>query len=272
MPDALHLGPLLIPADRLPILVGLLLLVVSGEILARRVDRRIGPWAWNAAGVGIIAARIGYVGEHWAAYWPAPLSSLYVWQGGFDIRWGVAASLLMTVFLFRTQPQIFRWLLIPIAIAASAWLAIGRLTAPPVTGIPLPNLSLPQVDGGMLALQQLRGKPVVLNLWATWCPPCRREMPMLAETAQRDRAVRFIFANQEESRAAVAAYLSQLAVKPRTVVLDANGQLADALHAVGYPTTFFFSRTGHLVATHTGEISQAALDDRLNQLAPRAGR
>ncbi|MDA8382816.1 MAG: TlpA disulfide reductase family protein [Betaproteobacteria bacterium] len=272
MPDALHLGPLLIPADRLRILVALLFLVAGGEILARRVDRRIGPWAWNSAGLGLIAARIGYVSEHWAAYWPAPFSSLYVWQGGFDIRWGVAAGLLMTIFQFRSQPRVLRWLLLPIAVATSAWLAIGRLAAPPLTGIPLPNLSLPQIDGGVLALPQLRGKPTVLNLWATWCPPCRREMPMLAATAQRDHDVQFVFADQEESRMAVAHYLSRLPVKPRTVLLDHNGQLADTLHAVGYPTTFFFNRAGRLVASHTGEISQAALDDRLSQLVPSPSR
>ncbi|WP_238534364.1 TlpA family protein disulfide reductase [Advenella kashmirensis] len=74
---------------------------------------------------------------------------------------------------------------------------------------PLPAMALPDMNGQMHNLQDLRNQKVVINLWATWCGPCRREMPMLEQAARQNPDVRFLFVNQGESAATIENYLRQ---------------------------------------------------------------
>src|SRR5690606_6628168 len=101
--------------------------------------------------------------------------------------------------------------------------------------------------------------------WATWCPPCRREMPVLAAAQQRETGVEFIFANQGEPMEAVQTYLASEALELRNVLLDPRMQLSQHMGTQGMPTTLFFDATGTLVHTHMGELSTATLKRGLEQ-------
>src|SRR5699024_4051327 len=111
-----------------------------------------------------------------------------------------------------------------------------------------------------------RGKPVVVNFWASWCPPCRREMPML-QTASVDYRgkVAFIGIDIEDSpdaarRAARAAGLSY------TLLEDARGLAASAFRVVNLPTTVFIAADGTVTLRHTGAFNRADLDRVLGDL------
>ena len=99
----------------------------------------------------------------------------------------------------------------------------------------------------------------VLNLWATWCPPCRREMPMMTELSAEVPEARFIFANQGESADQISAFLAAENLPLAGMLRDPQEHLMGRLRAVGLPSTLIFDEQDQLVAAHTGEISRSAL-------------
>ena len=147
--------------------------------------------------------------------------------------------------------------------------AVGTvaLSVRPDTGQALPALNLTSLEGRPINLAEFKGKPTVVNLWATWCPPCVREMPVLHQ-AQVDRpGVNFVFLNQGESTEKVGAWLQARNLPMRNVLMDANRQAAAAFKQRALPTTLFFDAKGRLVSTRIGELSAATLTERLQALA-----
>ena len=133
----------------------------------------------------------------------------------------------------------------------------------------LPALQLVTLQGEPLDLASAaRGQPTVVNLWASWCGPCRTEMPLLAAAQQRTPGVRFLFVNQGESAAAVQDYLAQQGFTLERVLLDRQAQLGAQLGSGGLPSTFFYDVNGQMVAQHMGLLSSASLAARLAQLSP----
>jgi cytochrome c biogenesis protein CcmG/thiol:disulfide interchange protein DsbE len=138
----------------------------------------------------------------------------------------------------------------------------GVQTYPP--GTPAPSLRLRTLDGGTLDLARLRGRPVVVNFWATWCPPCVREFPLLARAAAGHRADRLVVVGvlvRDQPDAARAFIREHGGGWP--VGVDADGRTADAWRAVGLPHTFFVRPDGTLAAHQLGELTAATLDRQL---------
>lgn len=100
---------------------------------------------------------------------------------------------------------------------------------------------------------------MVVNLWATWCPPCRREMPMLAAAQQEYDEVTFVFVNQGEGRGEIKGYLDQNGLALDNVLLDTRGALGQTVGSMALPTTLFYDANGRLADTHLGELSRATL-------------
>jgi thiol-disulfide isomerase/thioredoxin len=133
----------------------------------------------------------------------------------------------------------------------------------------VPNVTLVSLGGVQADLQRFVGKPLVLNLWATWCPPCRREMPLLVRTASERKDVTFVFASQDRGDAAglVRSFLDDSGLVMEWVLLDPQNLLQRELATTGLPTTYFFDAGGRLVAKHVGEISPRILEASLAQIA-----
>ena len=131
----------------------------------------------------------------------------------------------------------------------------------------LPEMSVAMLSGESTTLAALAdGKPLVVNLWASWCPPCRREMPMLAAAQQHESNVTFVFSNQGENGAAVQRYLSASALDLANVTLDRHSELGRVAGSGMLPVTLFYDASGQLAATHLGELSEASLARNLNRL------
>lgn len=139
-------------------------------------------------------------------------------------------------------------------------------TRTPKTASGLPSVSFVQMDGAKLDLASLKGKPVVLNAWATWCGPCRRELPLMIDQAKARPDVVFTFVNQGEGPEAVKAYQKETRLQIPNVLLDTEFKLADLLALQGLPTTYFFDKDGKLVGKHIGELSKAQLEEALKDL------
>ena len=131
----------------------------------------------------------------------------------------------------------------------------------------LANITLESLSGYQVTLPQLaQGKPVVLNVWASWCPPCLREMPVLLKAEQQNPDVSFMLINLQENRDTVQQYLRQHQLSFNHILLDSRGDVAAYYGAQGVPATLFFSSDGKLTDAHFGELSHAILLQGLQQV------
>lgn len=115
-------------------------------------------------------------------------------------------------------------------------------------------------------LADLRGQPLVVNFWATWCVPCKEEMPRLVEAAHRyEGRVRFLGVNVEDGEAAARAFIREVGI-PFPSVGDPSGDIRRAEGIVGMPTTQFYRTDGELAFVQNGEIDEDVLAERLEDL------
>lgn len=148
--------------------------------------------------------------------------------------------------------------------------------APPV-GRPAPEFTLPLFNGGTLSLRSLRGKPVLLNFWASWCAPCREEMPLLVRLHKvyAPRGVAFVGIDTEDQEAAARAFIAQYHVE-YAVVKGVDEGLMDAYAIPGLPTTVFIGADGivkgKVVGGFVGPEGGLQLVERLNLLLPDSHR
>lgn len=146
--------------------------------------------------------------------------------------------------------------------------AAARQTPAPTTraGVQtLPAIDLTDLGGATVNLQQFEGRPVVVNLWATWCPPCRREMPVLEQAAADNPDVAFVFANQAEPADMIRDFIQGEGLDLEHVLLDTDSRVARHFQARALPTTLFFGADGKLENVHMGEVSGAQIDNYLRE-------
>ena len=134
-------------------------------------------------------------------------------------------------------------------------------------GTPAPPLRLQGLDGSEVDLAALRGRPVVVNFWASWCEPCVREFPLLRQAAathrQADLAVVGVLTNDRP--AAAREFVRRLdATWP--VAVDATATTAAAWGAIGLPHTYFIRPDGTLASHQLGELTKASLDRQLAEV------
>ncbi len=116
-------------------------------------------------------------------------------------------------------------------------------------GFPAPSFTLKDVNGRTYRLADLRGKIVFLNLWATWCPPCREEMPSMERLHRRMQGTDFLMlavSEDEDGSAAVRPFVDQMGLT-FPVLLDQDGVLPPRYGVTGYPETFIIDREGRVI-------------------------
>jgi cytochrome c biogenesis protein CcmG, thiol:disulfide interchange protein DsbE len=150
----------------------------------------------------------------------------------------------------------------------------GQTRAEPQVGSPAPPFELELAgEERQLSLASLRGKPVWVNFWATWCPPCRAEMPEMERLYRqhRDAGLEIVAVNVRESPARILDFTRELSLTFPTV-RDPEGKVTDLYYVSGLPTHFFISRDGTIRAIHVGGLDQAggqSIETYLSQiLAP----
>ncbi|MFN3750089.1 MAG: TlpA family protein disulfide reductase [Thiobacillus sp.] len=128
-------------------------------------------------------------------------------------------------------------------------------TLTPQAPKPAPALKLKDIEGMSHDLAKLRGKVVLVNFWATWCPPCRREMPSMERLAQRFRGQPFVVLAVDVGEApdTIEAFTSQLDTAPTfPILLDTRSHVMRAWKVAGLPTTFLVDKQGRIVASAIG--------------------
>lgn len=140
----------------------------------------------------------------------------------------------------------------------------GLPEAAPTQGAIAPDFTLETLDGKTVSLSDYRGQPVVLNFWATWCTPCREEMPLLQETyeAHQDAGLVILGVNVREDPEAVERFLKEVGVDFPSV-LDPSLVVVERYRVTSLPMTFFIDREGQLRTLVVGGMNKTILDERL---------
>jgi cytochrome c biogenesis protein CcmG, thiol:disulfide interchange protein DsbE len=132
-------------------------------------------------------------------------------------------------------------------------------------GRPAPDLVVERLDGKPLALSSLRGKVVLLDVWASWCPPCLKELPMLDAMAKRLRShgVEIVAVSVDQKRANVVKFLDSQPRWSLTIAHDPRQQIADTLQPEKMPTSYAIDRAGVIRYVNGGfEPSDAPIIER----------
>jgi|WetSurMetagenome_2_1015567.scaffolds.fasta_scaffold65812_3 peroxiredoxin len=158
-------------------------------------------------------------------------------------------------------------------IVIGAVLAFAFATTPNVTvgpaqiGKPIANFSLTDLQGVTHSIADYKGRPVLINGWATWCPPCKAEMPALHDFYLKHKTEGFelLAVNSGESRSAVQQFIDQKGFT-FPVLLDTNKDVLDGLGVSGLPTSIFVGRDGTVKTIHIGGLSPDAIEKELTPL------
>ena len=175
-------------------------------------------------------------------------------QGGVDLRRLPLGYLLVAA----TLPVILLGLL------AVVLLTRASFGDDAIIGNAAPEFSLADLDGNPIHLSELRGRPVIVNFWASWCGPCVEEFPLLREAMERYgphglAVVGIVY--EDRSEAARDFMRRNGAIWP--AAMDPGLRVADAYGIVGVPETFFIGRDGTIVARQIGQFSAASLEEKV---------
>jgi thiol-disulfide isomerase/thioredoxin len=244
--------------------VGVFAAVLLAWLIARSVafyrpdasPKVAGALLIDAVLMGAIAARLAYIAQWWEEYAAAPLSMLAISDSGFSLWAGVLVAGAWVGWRTRSRRALRPPVFAGMAAGLLAWLLmvsmVNQLQSPP-----MPNLALATLDQQPASLQSYKGRPIVVNLWATWCPPCRREMPVFERAQTEFPEAAIVLINQGESAQQIQAFLDQEQLTLTHVLLDPFSRTMQEMGSRGLPTTLFFDAEGRLVDSHLGEITMA---------------
>jgi thiol-disulfide isomerase/thioredoxin len=155
-----------------------------------------------------------------------------------------------------------------LAVSGGAALAHAAIRKPWPRQRVTPALHLATLEGAPWTLAAERGHPVLLNFWASWCEPCRSEMPMLEKLAQaqREAGLRVIAVNYRETEAAVRRFLASNALS-LDVLRDGDGAAARAFGVNIFPSTVAIDRQGRTLFIAVGELDPGDLPELIRRVA-----
>lgn len=165
----------------------------------------------------------------------------------FSVRSGMSGKKVPAVCLLLLLAAL------PLAAQASSWKA----------GEPAPDFTVNLTDGSSASLSSLRGTPVMLHFWATWCPPCVRELPLIADAASRYAGRLAVFAvSVGEDERTVSSYLARRGGALASFVsgCDGNAAVARLYQVNAVPMTLFLDSAGKILSVHVGAFSAQKLE------------
>jgi DsbE subfamily thiol:disulfide oxidoreductase len=179
----------------------------------------------------------------------------------WSLRFKVLAALLVAGLLI--------WLLGVKLLSQPASITVVVQGGHATVGAAAPAFTSKTLDGASVQLSQYRGKPVLLNFWATWCAPCKDEMPLIqhASSTYKTQGLTVLAVNyQETNRTSMAAFMRNVGAR-FPAVFDPAGQIASEYGVnVGLPVSIFIDRSGKVSFIQVGQMSNAVLQQHLQPI------
>ncbi|MEP1215910.1 MAG: TlpA disulfide reductase family protein [Marinobacter sp.] len=254
-------GPFSLSIGHLLLILAFVVALIVGALAGRKENLPISGALADIFLAAMVGARLGFVVRYFEHYQGDWLGIIDIRDGGFDVVSGLVVALVFTSYLLWRRTNIRR----PLGFAVAAGLMTWGFTTGAIALIDnqsrgMPDVALTDLNGQPVSLDAITGgQPMVVNLWATWCPPCIREMPVLEEAQDRYTGINFIFANQGEHPETINQFLSEQNLDLDHVLSDRQGGFGRAIGSQGLPTTLFYNARGQMVDSHMGELSKAGL-------------
>ena len=268
----LTIGSFALAINHLLLILALALATLVGWRVAKRGGENPESVLFGLFLLGLLAARIGFVIGYWRYFENDPLQMLDLRDGGFLMWPGLLAVVVGAVVWSWRRTGLRRPLGWGLGSGLAFWLLASLASNLYDKGTQLPDMALRNANGESVQLSSYKGGPLVINLWATWCPPCRREMPVLQNAQHQHEDVTFLFVNQGESMQSVSTFLETQGLNLSNVLFDSGGQLGQKVGSMALPTTLFYNAEGRLLASHLGELSQASLARALENFDPNTSK
>jgi peroxiredoxin len=175
-------------------------------------------------------------------------------------------------------------LMILLLTLGTAWIALSRVhngvaagrdgdSSLPEKGFVAPDFTLDMLDGPETTLSDLRGQVVLINFWATWCPPCRAEMPAIQEVYDRYRDQGFVVlaVDLREGDAQVKGFIEQMELT-FPILMDRDGDVSERYRIRSIPTTYFVDRSGVIQdVVIGGPMPRALIESKVTALMAQGG-
>lgn len=269
--QALHLGSLMIPWPLIISLIGLISVLGLGHHFKNRekwsdpVWQRYKDSLWTSIWISLFFARAVFVLTHYDLYFSNPIDIIKIQDKGFNFIAGIVAG--SGWFIWKNYLLKKHVLVISICLFGLVQVIGNGFTKNISTQQQgYPDLSFEALDQQPKALEEFIGKPTVVNLWASWCPPCHREMPVFNQAQLDNPNVQFVFINQGETSETIKSYLDRNEFNFKHVLLDPSGEMAQSMKMFGLPSTLFFNEKGELIERHMGELSEPMLKQYLEKI------
>lgn len=267
---SMSMGPFAVSIFRVLTLFAFVVALLVGLLSARSRRVAIADTLITFALIDVIVARGIFVIRYFPQFHHDLLGMFDIRDGGFDVVGGLAVAGLYAGWMIWKRPRARVPLLSALFAGALTWgLTGGGILLITTQDQVLPDVRLRTMDGQPVTLDALAQKhpdrPIVVNLWASWCPPCRREMPLLAAAQRRHPHITFLFVDQGESAAAVAHFLRTRKLPRDHVLLDFDQKLGQRAYTHALPTTLFYGDDRRLVDRQLGELSRATLTRALDR-------
>lgn len=244
------------------------LLYIAAKLLKLNHAKTVLSQYFDACLLGILIARLSYIAFWWPDYWQSPMAMFALADGGYIPYTGIIAGAIYLGFKYKQRQ--WRVVIIGLAILGSAAFYISehyqKTTPQSHYAIAETHFDTLKESVGKQQLLQQHGKITVVNLWATWCPPCRREMPQFQLAEQQLPQVTFIMLNQGENAETIEAFLLKQGLRFEQVWVDKQSYAMDAMQAKALPTTLFINAKGELVYQHLGELSMARIKEVVRRM------
>jgi thiol-disulfide isomerase/thioredoxin len=269
--ETISVGPVAFASETLLLAGAILVALGTATVGERQSGVNAKPQVWLVVITGLLAARLAFVAAHFPLYVASPWAFFALKDGGYDRMIGLGVTIMLAAFIAWRSPARRKPLRIAVAAGLATFIvgsAIVTMLAPPP--MHLPALTFKRLEGGTVNLGELKGRPVVVNLWASWCPPCRNEMPVLRDAQAQHEDVVFVFVDQGEDDATARAYLASQQLALRNVAMDPQRELARQVGSQVLPTTLFFDEKGMLAGRRIGELSNVTLAQRIEKLVATA--
>jgi thiol-disulfide isomerase/thioredoxin len=253
------IGPFALPVTPVLLLGSLLVGLLVAAILGRKRNIAVSDPLLTIFYISLLVGRAVFVlrfQESYQSVWEV----LDIRDRGFDLSSSVLTGALLLIVQLKRKPE-QRLVLISAATTTTLLfiISLSVVNAGRQQSV-MPDLVLEQLNGQEINIKQIsEDKLTVVNLWASWCPPCRREMPVFADAQKLNPNIRFIMLNQGESASTVKQFLHRIKQQFGYVMLDKNGDMATIMNAHGLPMTLYYDQDGNLVDSHFGEVSAATL-------------